>query len=370
MEARVPKICQLCQETILVGQLLLPLTDAEGVVHLTCGQERGLRPPSCRHWLRGRCLSGDSCFFSHPQEAHGVAAAPAQGRAGRTLAGPRPGGRRPRLEVNNKFRASVLRRFLLDTYGPARLAGGSGVADVAGGKGVLAFELLNLHNILAFTVDPRPQDLAKPSRWLCDGFYHKSNPLFRRFVTRSLQQCQSSGPLRPPHVRLCVSPDVVHCVACPGTDGGPPDLLPLTRGLEAALHASPAALSHADEDAAEMPHSVDSDSDGERIEFEQMGDGTNSCDVYHLLSNASIFVGLHPDHATEAIVDLAIGLGRPFAVVPCCVCARSFPDRRLPDGGEVLRYDDFIKYLLAKDPGRVRTAQLDFEGRNTVVYRL
>lgn len=52
-------------------------------------------------------------------------------------------------------------RFLLDTFGRERLASGSGVLDVAGGKGHIAFELVNLNGIPATVVEPRPISLAK-----------------------------------------------------------------------------------------------------------------------------------------------------------------------------------------------------------------
>ena len=51
-----------------------------------------------------------------------------------------------------------------------------------------------------------------------------------------------------------------------------------------------------------------------------------------LLEKASIFIGLHSDQATEAIVDQALLSGRPFAVVPCCVFPKLFPTRRLVSG--------------------------------------
>ena len=41
-----------------------------------------------------------------------------------------------------------------------------------------------------------------------------------------------------------------------------------------------------------------------------------------------LIVGLHPDQATEAIVDLALAVGSPFAIVPCCVYSAEFPKRR------------------------------------------
>ena len=42
-----------------------------------------------------------------------------------------------------------------------------------------------------------------------------------------------------------------------------------------------------------------------------------------------VVVGLHPDEATDAIVDAALAARKPFAVVPCCVFPSAFPHRRL-----------------------------------------
>merc|ERR1712096_403091 len=79
-------------------------------------------------------------------------------------------------------------------------------------------------------------------------------------------------------------------------------------------------------------------------------------------------VGMHPDQATEPIVDFALAHGVSFAVVPCCVYANEFPQRKHPETGlPVSKYEDFVRYLCAKDP-RIREAELNFEGRNRVVY--
>ena len=95
------------------------------------------------------------------------------------------------------------RRFLLDTFGREKLAEGAGVlggwaaavwcfqahrvakrrgcqsscclscvspaclaADVAGGKGELAFELLNLNSVPATVLEPRPLELQRRVKWL------------------------------------------------------------------------------------------------------------------------------------------------------------------------------------------------------------
>ena len=81
---------------------------------------------------------------------------------------------------------------------------------------------------------------------------------------------------------------------------------------------------------------------------------------------------MHADGATEGIVDFALRRGKPFAVVPCCVYSKEAAElRRDPTSGlrmSTMSYPAFIKYLVAKAPGRIRTATLPFEGKNVVVF--
>ncbi|GMI30784.1 hypothetical protein TeGR_g5755 [Tetraparma gracilis] len=89
------------------------------------------------------------------------------------------------------------------------------------------------------------------------------------------------------------------------------------------------------------------------------------------LAEARALVGMHPDEATEAIADCALGRGLPFAVVPCCVFPGMFPDRKTPEGGEVRSLEQFREYLKAKDPGcRVETLEGLRGPANVVVYHL
>ena len=50
-------------------------------------------------------------------------------------------------------------------------------------------------------------------------------------------------------------------------------------------------------------------------------------------------VGLHPDEATDAIVDVALQLNIPFAVVPCCVFPNSFAHVRSSNNGASVAAD-------------------------------
>lgn len=92
-----------------------------------------------------------------------------------------------------------------------------------------------------------------------------------------------------------------------------------------------------------------------------------------LYSNCSLVVGLHPDQATEFIVDYAVQQQLPFAVVPCCVFPRMFPHRRVQhaDGGDavpVVSYDQLVEYLLQRG-GEAHRQVLHFEGANIVIAR-
>ena len=87
------------------------------------------------------------------------------------------------------------------------------------------------------------------------------------------------------------------------------------------------------------------------------------------IARCDVLVGMHPDQATEPVVDAAIALGKPFAVVPCCVFPELFPDRRTADGAPVRTYVEFVDYLVAKHPD-AKLGYLPFKGRNRVVYRL
>eukprot|EP00121_Abeoforma_whisleri_P010589 Awhi_evm1s9769 len=85
-------------------------------------------------------------------------------------------------------------------------------------------------------------------------------------------------------------------------------------------------------------------------------------------NDASMVIGMHPDEATELIVDEALKSGKPFAVVPCCVFPSLFPDRKLEDGSPVRTYEQFITYLLQKHPSIQKDTLADLGGSNVILY--
>ena len=96
-----------------------------------------------------------------------------------------------------------------------------------------------------------------------------------------------------------------------------------------------------------------------------------------IVDNSKVVLGMHPDEATESIVDWAISNKKGFCIVPCCVFARLFPNRRLPTAPagtgiasgsrQVRTHADLCEYLLRKHPG-IRCSQLNFEGMNTCLW--
>jgi len=89
--------------------------------------------------------------------------------------------------------------------------------------------------------------------------------------------------------------------------------------------------------------------------------------------DCSLVAGMHPDQATEASVDLALRLGVPFAILPCCVMPKLFPHRRQNrrDADMVRSYSAFCRYLLEKRPSggeEFRQDRLPFAGRNLVIF--
>lgn len=80
-----------------------------------------------------------------------------------------------------------------------------------------------------------------------------------------------------------------------------------------------------------------------------------------------LWVGMHPDQATGAIVEIACQRGEPFAVVPCCVFSDDFPEREV-DGRRVRTHDDLISWIRKWDD-KIEVEYLDFSGKNVVVFR-
>ena len=231
------------------------------------------------------------------------------------------------------------------------------VADVAGGGGVLSFELHVRHGLGATLCDPAAVSVSarQLNTW----------KNFRKRASRA-------GVGSPEHNAWQRADAWVRTAAEEGTrrrrehaervlryaDVSDVDDADWSDDDESAVAGSEArASTRASSDDATFEHLASEfwgDLDG------PLGEAIARCDV---------LVGMHPDQATEPVVDAAIALGKPFAVVPCCVFPELFPDRRTADGAPVRTYVEFVDYLVAKHPD-AKLGYLPFKGRNRVVYRL
>lgn len=248
----------------------------------------------CKFWTNtGRCYRPD-CHMAHPTGEALKRARMLWSEKRRTEKDARNGLEGDPFHASDKAsktaRARLFVEFMLSTFGEAQLSGGTGVIDVAGGRGGVAFELHVKRHITCTLIDPRPMKLDKSQ--------HK----FLRSLARG----------------------------------------------------------RANTDVADVPTPT---------QYQTLFDDvfTSAPEHVELLRGCGLVCGLHPDQATEPIVDQAIKLGKPFAVVPCCVFSKEFPERRLPDGKPVFSYEDFVTYLKAKTPG-IESAFLPFSGKNQVLF--
>ncbi|KAK3280912.1 hypothetical protein CYMTET_11271 [Cymbomonas tetramitiformis] len=455
--------CRICGGTVAPGSEIFDISrkTEPGFIwaHFLCVTGDNVRRPSCRHWTRrGSCAFGSSCFFSHDAPAATLPTEGGRGASGFHTGPPLPHAERlplpkgtqagslaSRAKVNKTGRQGHLRRFLLDTFGPERLQSGSGVLDVAGGKGELAFELLNLHGVRATVVEPRPLRLdsvvrrydsrvywnnqhpaftrhlvpsprdasaafpghlrvlfdAELVRWVDHAEDHASVDVLQSWLDMAVARAREASTLYQGHEQQAVldEPAVADfaCTACEACKpyekcaacvpcfevGAFQVARPLAYPLWPSAHESddstPASGSTAGGSVRECPwggettQSAAPDSSagtGQASALVIAGDGepiTAGAAALDVLRRASCVVGMHPDQATEAIVDLALALGTGFAVVPCCVHAGEFPNRKTKGGDPVQSYNEFLDYLQGKNP-RIQRAALPFEGRNTVLW--
>jgi len=216
-------------------------------------------------------------------------------------------GRRKRPNIKKYARAGRFVEWLVDEFGHRDCLDRSsvGVLDVAGGAGAVAFELSAMRSIPCTVIDPRPIKLNSRQK-------------------RTLRFRQE---------RLC-------------------SLLP---GSKISPLAFAMAKRYQDWQPSQQQQCLFNH------EFSQSEVGLK------LLHDCTCIVGMHPDEATDAIMDLAIQYKKPFALVPCCVFPKLFSHRRLANGKYVQSYEDLCEYIMNRTHN-VQQASLDFEGRNKVFY--
>eukprot|EP00884_Botryococcus_braunii_P010341 jgi/Botrbrau1/19308/Bobra.0073s0047.1 len=302
--------------------LMSDLGDASGAVAGTSGSQM------CKYWINtGKCHKGAVCRYAHPPESEDGAvrlAWVASRKQARRQAAAAGGDPHAASAASKRHRARIFADWIVSTFGLDFLRSGSGVVDVAGGRGELAFYLQNVHGIHTTVVDPRPGKLSRKQH--------------RILASSSLQPADSA-----------------HCSAgslplrTPTDESWPASLDPALRatgGFQAAAHNF--QVGRADDQGKVCDRSLSRIAEGPATgedRFVVGGNGWEGQLPEHLeaefgmqlwesrhgeaLRRCSIVVGLHPDQATDPILEFALAFGKPFAIIPCCVFARQFPHRRL-----------------------------------------
>ncbi|CAK8994482.1 Dynein axonemal heavy chain 1 (Axonemal beta dynein heavy chain 1) (Ciliary dynein heavy chain 1) (mDHC7) [Durusdinium trenchii] len=247
---------------------------------------------------------------------------------------------------------------------------GRTVLDVAGGKGDLSWLLANADALDSVVVDPRCTDhtkITRTAKWHFEPLGVRISMDFRlrgrqeedRGPQGPLRHLALQPPWRPPrHLRVYMDPTLDQ------------ELLEHRRKpfvewkffWEEASKRAEQTERCGHHQSLELENSQGAGAP-RAVRIEEAAEAIHSC---------SLILGFHPDQATEACIDLALELQRPFAVCPCCVFPKDFPERKLY-GRTVKTYPDFIEYLRQKHPS-MRFKDLCFEeggySRSIVLYML
>ncbi|KAF8985743.1 hypothetical protein BGZ46_002122 [Entomortierella lignicola] len=242
-------------------------------------------------------------------------------------------------------RAFIFCRWLVEKFGKDHLNSGSGILDVAGGKGEISLFLTHMYGIRSTVVEPN---------------IRKDKPYRRRnlmdVIKRQLDiEAGGDGQF----FRKSKSP------SAEGSSSDSINDMDVGVGLNQASCQDPDAI----KEHRKLKKFQQSQFDVPRLCA--LLDDRFAVEHSSVLQSASILIGMHPDQATEPIVDMALKHGKPFAVVPCCVFAHENPQRRLLNGGEVNTTLEFVQYLMEKASSYdmcVSKEFLPFDGMNIVVF--
>jgi len=425
--------------------------------HASCCQPNLPPPPPCRHWIRlGRCPTKEMglCAFLH-KDYHNInnngdddnnnfttidhdgdgnngMEMTENGHMHQQQQQPqhqrrRWGGRR--RCIRNQHKNSAFRIFLMQTYGMEYLLHGNGssstndagssesnnnnpcgstkhgvIIDVAGGKGELSFELINLSGVSECVVfDPRPLNLNLVHDKWTKGLYEpkRIGPIFSRWYPACEDGCRFRKPTVPRHVRCffhCESLLQFMGATTLTMNGESMEYLEeknrqfqneierakrivwTTKGLqhedgtsfnEGAVAESVDDYCSPSTNVTDASETKGSQLDGEVCAEEEVDTSeiVDPNEVRDILQRCHLIVGFHPDQAAGDIVDYALATNIPYCIVPCCVYSDTFASRRLHDGTKVTSYDHFVKWLCEKDP-LAKMAKLDMDGKNIVIYSL
>ncbi|KAF9178315.1 hypothetical protein BGZ51_007883 [Haplosporangium sp. Z 767] len=351
-------------------------------------QQRGDESqPHCKFWLNSGKCNKEQCLFWHETDPLKLKAerqrwVEERVQAKRKISHHASDPHQKTTKNQHRERALYFAQWLISTFTREFLNSGTGVLDIAGGRGDLSWELQTRQGIQSTVIEPRPgKGMRKWQRkWLEKFKVNNQRVQAAKGVAGiqaqvQVQEATAESRISKEDLSTADAIDIEEHEPDDGRDpAGLVDFIPkdLTHPLQAT---DPARIQTMLDDAFLIQHEA-------------------------MVKSASIMVGLHPDQATEPIVRAALKIGKPFAVIPCCVFGRENLHRRLPkytrivEGAEtetgnkrihaieqdeeameeedtatrpVTSYDDFVTWLSTLHP-EIETTWLNFEGMNRVLF--
>lgn len=327
----------------------------------------GNQPYLCREWKKskGNCSYGTQCRFLHPELDLTLDLQVA--RKDRTK---NDRGKTKRIRKKNKQKNKQFCYWLAHEFGIELLQSGLGVLDVAGGRGEISFILNNVLQISSSIIDPRDKiDYSTFITKLKSGNYRSFNQ--EEVSKLNLTNNIPDDIVIPNHIKLFFTPILWELLRMDSKETC--NKQNYDKEYITFLENKQEAFTNVDEFFSKLVNEAKACWNpktllNSKIQIESSTEESSISifEVQSLLENCSCIIGMHPDQATEAIVDYALLTNKPFAIIPCCVCSKQYPNRIFNDS-LVSNYSDFIEYLKSKHED-IQVSTLPFEGKNTVLF--
>jgi hypothetical protein len=261
--------------------------------------------------------------------------------------------------ANKTQHNKIFTSWLVQRFGQHVLRKGNGVLDIAGGNGIISFELTVHYGITSTLYEPRTNVTL--------------SSMLRRKL-KKITRLRSSGMLNIHDVDMSPMAKYIRSVSLQPIDDGV--VLPCV--LKCLQDETTSEMSKEIENEVVSVESKVLNLDTTKQQFmpfnhiEQefplyLQDILQDKNLSELILSSSVLIGVHPDEATEAIIDAAIYFRIPFAIVPCCLHSSAYPSRKTVDGRIVNSYELFIEYLMSKHR-LISRVVLPFIGRNICLF--
>ncbi len=297
----------------------------------------------CKYFTTTKsCPKGDLCRFVHSTDKNDRQEWVKQRKAAKLINGRIKNDTIPIHKKKSKgARADVFASFIVHKFGGVDVINrNGGVLDVAGGRGDLSFELKSKYNIKCTLIDPRIRKLNKKQR---------------RYILKS-EKDKKRQHQRPENI--------IHVI---NGDNEPKCKKQKMTSSNNIFNQSQQQQQNTKKKKLVIDDQLLNDYLGQHIQ----GKFDSSFKIATIGGAKPLVVGMHPDQATEDIVDIALEHKLNFAVVPCCVFPKPLFEKNAKERKKAIKmsFDEWCKYLSNKADG-IESDFLNFTGANRVIYKI